>query len=62
LNNITGDFNYAGWGIYFGEGQTVSVQANWNLVSLGIVPEPSTMSLILLGGGVLIYARHKRKN
>jgi hypothetical protein len=57
LNNIAGDSNYTGWGLYFGEGQTVAVQANWNLVSLTATPEPSAMSLILLGSGVFIYAR-----
>jgi len=36
-------------------------QANWNLVSLSIVPEPSAMSLISLGTGVLIYVRTRNK-
>lgn len=36
------------------------VQANWNLVSLS-VPEPSAISFVLLGSGVLIYARRKYK-
>jgi hypothetical protein len=33
-------------------------QANWNSVSLQIVPEPSTSWLILIGSGALIYIRN----
>ena len=47
-----------GWGA--GE-QAGGSQANWSMVSLS-VPEPSTVSLILLGSRVLICLRHKRKN
>jgi hypothetical protein len=34
-------------------------QANWNLVSLEVVPEPSVWSLIVLGGGIFIYVRRQ---
>jgi hypothetical protein len=37
--------------------QALNQQANWNLVSLMVTPEPSAWSLILLGGGILIYVR-----
>jgi PEP-CTERM motif len=35
-------------------------QANWSLVSLEIVPEPSTLSFLFFGGGVLFYVRCKK--
>jgi hypothetical protein len=36
-------------------------QANWSEVSLYVVPEPSAMTLILLGSGVCIYVRTRNK-
>jgi hypothetical protein len=45
----------------FGENQGGG-QANWNLVSVSIVPEPSPVSLILPGSGVLIYVSRTRKH
>jgi len=47
-----------GWGA---SEQAGGSQANWNLVSLEIVPEPSAMSLIFLGSALLIYARRTYK-
>lgn len=45
----------------FGGGnQGPTSQANWNLVSLETTPEPSTVSLIMFGGGVLIYIRNRK--
>ena len=41
--------------------QAPSQQANWNLISLEVTPEPSTVSLIILGGGALIYVRIRSK-
>jgi hypothetical protein len=35
-------------------------QANWNLVSLEIVPEPSEFSLVCFGSGVLLYVILRR--
>ena len=64
LNNITGNLEYGGsWGLFWGEfqGPSSGSQANWNLVSLEATPEPSAMSLILLGSGVLIYVRKRHK-
>ncbi|HEY1718019.1 MAG TPA: hypothetical protein VGH42_06955 [Verrucomicrobiae bacterium] len=62
LNDITGDVGYAssGWGLTWGEFQGSSSQANWNLVSLS-VPEPSAISLLFLGNGVLIYVRTRKR-
>ncbi len=37
-----------------------SYQANWNLVSLEIVPEPGMLSLICFGGGALLYVIRRR--
>jgi hypothetical protein len=45
-------------GLQWGETQSGPSGANWNLVSLEIVPEPSVISLICLGSGVLIYVRN----
>jgi hypothetical protein len=46
----------------FGGGnQGPTSQANWNMVSLEIVPEPSAISLLFLGGGFLIYVRKRSK-
>lgn len=65
LSGIAGQFGPTsasfGWGgnSSFQTGGTS--QANWNLVSLGIVPEPSALSLIALGSGVLIYVRIRNK-
>jgi len=41
--------------------QAPSQQANWNLVSLEVTPEPSAVSLIILGSGFLIYVRNRNK-
>jgi hypothetical protein len=38
-----------------------SMDANWSLVSLQIVPEPSPSWLFLLGSGILIYVCRNRK-
>jgi hypothetical protein len=42
------------WG---GGNQGPTSQANWNMVSLEIVPEPLAIFLLFLGGGVFIYVR-----
>jgi len=42
------------WG---GGNQGSTSQANWNMVSLEIVPEPLAIFLLFLGGGVFIYVR-----
>jgi hypothetical protein len=48
--------------IEFGEGQGGYSSDNWSSVSLEIVPEPSAMSLLFLGGGFLIiYVRNRNK-
>jgi hypothetical protein len=47
------------WGEYSPYPQTI--QINWSAVSLEITPEPSSVALILLGGGVLIYVRKARR-
>jgi hypothetical protein len=46
---------------FFGEGQGGG-WANWNAISLSVVPEPSADSLILIGSGVLLYVRPNRKH
>ncbi len=43
-------------GVEWGEIQGGPASANWNLVSLQIVPEPSTLSLVLLASGVLLFS------
>jgi hypothetical protein len=60
-NNISGIQTPSSPVLYWGMGQprATTFQANWNLMSLEIVPEPSTSWLIMLGGGVLIYLRRK---
>jgi hypothetical protein len=55
INGQPGDF----YGVSWGTGQSGPSQANWNLVSLETVPEPTTSWLILLGSGVLFYVRRK---
>jgi hypothetical protein len=45
--------------IEWGESQAGPSSANWNLVSLEAVPEPSPIWLLFLGNGVLFYARCK---
>jgi hypothetical protein len=47
--------------VEFGEGQIGPASDNWNLVSLEVVPEPSAISLIFLGSGVLIYVRTRNQ-
>jgi hypothetical protein len=49
---------YLSWG-GGGPSQAGPAQANWNLVSLEVVPEPSAWSLIALGGGIFIYVRRQ---
>jgi hypothetical protein len=51
--------NSVQWGQY-SVSQT-AIQVNWNLVSLEITPEPSSVALILLGSGVLAYIRKARR-
>jgi hypothetical protein len=51
-------FGAVDWGC---GGSSTYAQANWNSISLEIVPEPSTWSVIMLGSGVLIYVRRKWK-
>jgi hypothetical protein len=36
-------------------------QANWNMVSLVITPEPSTICLLLLGTGILFYVSRRNR-
>ncbi|HKI70653.1 MAG TPA: PEP-CTERM sorting domain-containing protein [Verrucomicrobiae bacterium] len=57
-----GQPNYGG-AVYWGclGAQEGYAQANWNSVSLEIVPEPSSLSLLFLGGGLLLYDRRNRK-
>lgn len=45
------------WG---GSGGPQYERVNWNLVSFEIVPEPTAISLLLLGSGVLLYIRARR--
>ena len=35
-------------------------QANWNLVSLEVIPEPNSLSLLFLGSGVLFWLRCRK--
>lgn len=57
INNITGTAYTYPAQLTWGENQGGPFQANWNLVSLSITPEPSTASLIFLGSVVFIYVR-----
>jgi hypothetical protein len=59
ISSINGPTGYGpGGGVFWGESQAGPSGANWNLVSLS-VPEPSSMALILLGGGVLAWCYRK---
>lgn len=54
-------YNYPAQLSWGEENQGGPYQANWSLVSLEITPEPSAISLLFLGGGVLIYVRIRNK-
>ncbi len=56
FNGIAGIPGYSGWGLTWGEGQGGISEANWNYISLEIIPEPS--SLALLGCGAVLLAGH----
>jgi len=47
--------------VVWGENQSASIYANWSEVSLWATPEPSGISLFLLGGGVLICVRRRKQ-
>jgi hypothetical protein len=40
---------------------SIDYQANWNLVSLQITPEPATTTLIFLGAGFSFFRCHRMK-
>jgi hypothetical protein len=56
---------YPGYGqgfLYWGSGaQSGPASVNWNLISVSAVPEPSAASLLLLGGGGLLYFARLRR-
>jgi hypothetical protein len=47
--------------LQWGETQSGPSEANWNLVSFQIIPEPSTLSFLFLGSGILFYVRPRNK-
>ena len=53
INNYPYATHSGAGSIAWGEGQAGSSQGNWSLVSLSVVPEPSTLSLLTLGGLLL---------
>jgi hypothetical protein len=59
IGGITGQTGTLSSGGLFWD--VTSGQANWSLVSVAVVPEPSSMTIILLGSGVLAYVV-KRKH
>ncbi|MEI9962517.1 MAG: PEP-CTERM sorting domain-containing protein [Limisphaerales bacterium] len=65
LTSIQGSANPTSASLAWGEGQhgaSGSIYANWNEVALYTVPEPSPLSLIFLGSGILIYVRRIKKH
>jgi hypothetical protein len=54
LGNIMGGAGFSPT-LRFGGGyqNPADIQANWNLVSLEIVPEPSSLAVLILGGGLV---------
>jgi hypothetical protein len=61
INNITSAVGTPGVGsVIWGESQQSIGQANWNLLSLTVTPEPSPISLIFLGTGILFYIRRRK--
>jgi hypothetical protein len=62
INSIAGELSSQSPEFAFGIAQdSFPSQANWNLVSISAVPEPSAASLLLFGsGGLLYFARLRR--
>jgi hypothetical protein len=60
INNIIGQHGTGVGSVIWGEGQQGIGQGNWNLLSLTVTPEPSAVSLIVLGSGILFYVRRRK--
>ncbi len=56
-DNISGGSVSGNGHLSWGAVQQPNIQANWNLVSLETIPEPSAWSLIVLDSGILICVR-----
>ncbi len=61
LSGIAASSAYTGTTFDWGITQSLFSTANWNLVSLSVVPEPSSLALCLCGGWLLTaYQLHRR--
>jgi hypothetical protein len=62
IHDVTPDQYSGSANLSWGSGVQIPAEANWNLVSLSVVPEPSAVSLLLFGSGAFLYFAKFRRD